>query len=86
MRDVEIQGAAGFLPQMVSEPFNPLVVVYGSKRHVQFCRSVIEGSVPAGTLIRDYAAKLLFPVIPDLLPNSISRAYGRPPGFYSSYF
>lgn len=42
--------------------------------------------LPAGRLIRDYAAELFFPVIPDLLPRLISRACCRPPGFHLIYF
>lgn len=45
-----------------------------------------KGFAPAGRLIRDYAAKLLLLVIPELLPNFISRACCRPPGFHLSYF
>lgn len=45
-----------------------------------------KGFAPAGSFIRDYAAKLLFLVIPELLPNLISRACSRPPGFHLSYF
>lgn len=38
-----------------------------------------EGFAPAGRLIRDYAAKLFFLVIPELLTNFVSRACYRPP-------
>lgn len=82
-----MKGAAGFLSHTVSESFNLLVVVMGRKDKFSFTDQFLgKGFAPAGRLIRDYAAKLLFLVIPELLPNFISRVCCRPPGFHLSYF
>lgn len=87
MKDVEIKGAAGFLSHTVSKSFNLLLVVTGRKDTFKFVDEFLgKGVAPAGRLIRDYTAKLFFLVIPELLPNFISRACCRPPGFHLSYF